>query len=141
MSISAAPALKAAALTQLAALFPLPVMVFYGPPVQDAPDDIVSVGGVSVTSVRDGLKHTRFETLDLTVTISCYRSTDGQQVTTQRAYAMLAALEAYLTTTDPTIGGSVHGNSGVVAHTLTEYAAATGSVAELEVVVRCNASI
>lgn len=86
------------------------VVVTYGWPGSFAPDDLISFLGV--TSEQDAAtmgRRSRDETLELTVSISCFRGggQDMELVTAQRAYQLLRMLETYCRTTDTTVGGTV----------------------------------
>ncbi len=130
--MTAAPALKAALVAALTTLFPSPVLVTYGPPGTDEPDDIVSVLDVTVASAVDSpLMTGRTEEITVTVVFSCVSGDDDQQVVTERAYSMLGDFEDYLRSTDPTIGGTVLGNGGVIEQSMTETAVSAGRVSEL----------
>lgn len=76
------------------------VQVAYGHPGTQMKDDIISVGNVLVPEREYGPMSPQRrldETLQIAVTISCWRGVLDQQVVTERALAMLSALEAYLT--------------------------------------------
>lgn len=87
------------------------VLVTYGLPGNYAPADIVSFMGVQSNQVDAtlGAKRSRHETLSLEIVISCVRGGGAEMelVCSQRAYAILRAIETYARVTDTTIGGSV----------------------------------
>ncbi len=142
---SAAPTLKAALVTELAVLFPAPTTVAYGPPGNYLDDEVVSVTDVVSSSEVATLSpnRTREETLDVTVIFSVTNGGgyEAQQTVTERAYAMVADLENYLKVTDPTVGGTVRGNAGVVAHDMTESAPDGSRNCQIVVTVRAHARI
>lgn len=142
---SAAPAIKAALVAVLAGVVDADTLVSYGQPGTYQPDDIVAVLDVSSASERDPqtLDRSRTETVNVTVTVSCYRGggTEVQQTVTERAYALLALVESYVKTTNPTLGGIVWGDAVVIAHDLAEAAAPDGRVAEIAATVQLHATI
>ena len=141
---SAAPAVKAALVTALTSAFGTTVQVNYGPPGSAQSDDIIAVLDVRVTEVVATMgNRSREETLEIDVVVSSYRGggTEIQQTVTERAYAVLAALETYLKTTDPSIGGTVRSNAGVIRHDMNEDSFATGRVTEIAATVLAFARI
>lgn len=144
---SAAPAVKAALVTALAAIVDADTLVSYGNPGPEYPEDVIAVMDVESASNRDPqtLDRTRTETLNLSLSISCARGggAEVQQTVTERAYALLALVETYVKTTNPTLGGLVWGDAVVIAHTLSEAIATNGiaRIAELYATVQFHASI
>lgn len=139
---SAAPALKAALVTQLAVLFPAPTVVAYGPPGEYLDDEVVAVTDITTTSqVHTSTTALREEVIDVTILFSVTNGggAEIQQTVTERAYAMVASLENYLKVTSPTVGGTVLGNAGVIATELTENAPNGSRNAALVVMVRAMA--
>ncbi len=132
---SAAPTFKAALVTALAALPSLSgVLVTYGAPGRYQPDDIVAVMDIESDSEAATISpnRAREETLSLTVVASCYRGgEDTQQVCTERAYVLIDIVEAYLRTTDPTVGGTVRGLLGPVSYSLEESLSEQGRTSEV----------
>lgn len=97
---SAASAAKSALVTDLATVFPSPVEVSYGHPGTYLADEIVSVGNIRFARIRGPLSTQRKmdEHLEIDVVISVWRGgATSQQAVTERALAMLASLETYLT--------------------------------------------
>lgn len=141
---SAAPTAKAALVAALQAALGSAVLVTYGPPGPNQPDDIVAVMDVRGGQVMATMgNRSREETLDIDVVISCYRGggTEVQQTVTERAYALMASLEVYLKTTDPSIGGTVRSNAGITTHDMTEDATTKGRVAEIALTILAFARI
>lgn len=88
------------------------VLVCYGHPGIQQPDDIVSVGRVTSTQEPGPMSNTnrsRTNTLTVDLTISIFRrgGADQEQVAGDRAYSLLSAVEEYVRVTDTTVGGTV----------------------------------
>lgn len=86
------------------------VVVTYGWPGSFAPNDLISFLGIKSEQEAASIsRRSRDETLELEVSISCYRGGGQEQelVTAQRAFQLLRMLEAYCRNTDPTVGGTV----------------------------------
>ncbi len=141
---SAAPALKAALYTVLTGLYPAPTVVAYGPPGGYLDDEVVSISNVSSSSVVATLSpnHSREETLEVTV---IYSVTNGggyeiQQTVTERAYAMLGALEYYIKVTNPTIAGTVR-DAYIISHDMEEAAPEGSRNCQIVAVLQAHARI
>ena len=88
------------------------VLVCYGHPGTEQPDDIVSFGRVTSTQEPGPMSSTnrsRTNTLTVDLTISIYRAGGPEQekAAGDRAYALLSAIEEYVRVTDTTVGGNV----------------------------------
>jgi len=87
------------------------VLVSFGHPGQNQPDDIV--GFLDVRTEQDpatlGTNRSREEVLELDVLVSCYRGggPEVEKTVSDAAYGLLALLENYVRTTDTTVGGTV----------------------------------
>lgn len=140
---SAAPAVKAALVTQLTTALGSSVLVCYGPPGTNQPDDIVAVLDMRADLAFLAMGGQREEDLSIDFKASVYRGggAEVQQTVTERAYALMAAVETYLKTTDPTIGGTVLTNSLVARYELTETASTEGRLADLDFTVTATAVI
>lgn len=148
---TAAAAMKGALLTACQGIYPAPVKVCYGHPGTNLPDDIVSIGNITSDSVVGplGTARTREESLSIEVTFSCFRGGSDQQVVTERAYELLAMLEAYLTDAGTSsslqlsLAGTVR-RAWVTGHILAETEAdllSQGRVAEITAVVAADVRI
>jgi len=152
MSVSVAPAFKAALYAACQTLYPAPAIVAYGNPGAQSADDMVGV--MNVSSVQDvatmsNLRR-REETLTVEVIFSCWRGGLDQKTVTERAYTMLGQLETYLqdsgvsSSAQITLGGVVR-EARVVAHELAETEnpddMAVGRIAEITAVVVAHARI
>lgn len=141
-----APDIKAELVTALRTLFPVPVKVSYGAPWGDLVDEFIAVGNMESRNdlATMGTPRSREETVQITITISCWSGSPDQQVVTERAYSMLQDIEEYLQLTDPTLAGTVR-TARVVSHALTETAepddAGNGRYAEVEAVIECRARL
>lgn len=108
--MSAGPAYKAALVSLLSTAFASDelVQVSYGHPGPTPSPDIVAVMGVSSEQVSGplGPARKREETLTAVVVLSSYAGggAEVQQVVTERAFALLSALETAVRA-DPSIGG------------------------------------
>jgi hypothetical protein len=89
----------------------LPVLVAYGHPGTERPDDIVMFTGVRAgqSFATYGTNRSRDEVIELDVVISCARGGGAEQeeVCGARAHALLKALDYYARQTDTTLGGTV----------------------------------
>jgi hypothetical protein len=148
---SAAPAFKAALVAAAATLYGGTVQVCYGP-VSNAEleaDDVLLVLDVETEQERGPMStaRQREETLRATVTAHSYRGGGGeaQRTVTERAYALLDALATYLRETDPTVGGTVRSNAGIVSTLLVEFAdedeLAMGRTSEVTAVIEARARL
>lgn len=87
------------------------VLVSFGHPGQNQPDDIV--GFLDVRTEQDpatfGTNRSREEVIELDVLVSCRRGggPEVEKTTSDAAYALLALIENYVRTTDTTVGGTV----------------------------------
>jgi len=103
MPTTAAPLVKAAIYTALVSLYSgQAVTVLYGPRGPVTADDVVSVAAVRtiIEVVTIAPTRPRDEHHEVDVVFDCARSgpETSQQTTTERAYALLALLDAYLQT-------------------------------------------
>lgn len=86
--------------------------VFYGPPGQNQPGDVVSIGDVSDRQVvpwmmvGDGETGAFRETYHVTVVIDCYHGDADPQTLETRSLSLAAAVETFVRT-DMTLGGLV----------------------------------
>lgn len=143
---SAVPTVKAAMVTTLTTAMPAGVQVCWGVPDYDS-DDIVAVQSASVVSTAGpmgGLRQ-RDERITLLLTVSCYRGGTDQQTVTERAYSLLALLEAALTI-DPTLAGTartveVAGHDMVEAPSEDDQGSILGRVCEINVRVQIQTRI
>ena len=113
---------KAALLTACQGAYASPTAVTYGHPLTAGSHaEIVALRGVSTLIDPDSLGTTRPRREELTATVAGYVGNGGsdQQTTTERALDLADTLEAYLLTTDPTLGGAVV-HAFVTAADLTE---------------------
>jgi hypothetical protein len=87
------------------------LLVCYGHPGTQLPDDIVSVG--RVTSAQEpealGTNRSRWNVLTAEVTVSVFRAggPEQEQIAGDRAYQLLVAIEERLRVTDTSLGGLV----------------------------------
>ena len=152
MSVSVAPAFKAALYAACQTLYPTPSLVCYGNPGALSANDIVGVMNVSSqqdVATMSNLRR-REETLTVEVIFSCWRGGLDQKTVTERAYTMLGQLETYLQdsgntpSTQITLGGVVR-ECRVISHDLAETAnpddLAVGRIAEITAVVVAHARI
>lgn len=101
------------------------VLVSFGHPGMEEQnwDDLVGFADLEVAQdvATMGTNRSREETLRLTVWISVHRDGEGptlEQVTSDRAYALLGVLEHHVRQTDTTLGGAVR-ECFLTAHTST----------------------
>jgi hypothetical protein len=98
VSVSKAPAFKAALFTAITAVMPSGVRVTYGHPGAIGDDDIVAVRDVSFSQEVSTMsaQRSREETITCQVQFSCWRGGTDQQTVTERAYYLLGLLEQYV---------------------------------------------
>lgn len=159
MSVSKAPAFKAALFTACQGLYSsltttsgdYNVAVFYGLPTSYS-DEMVTLG--DMTSEQEvatmGSNRSRWENLSIDGTVMVYLGGTDQQTATERAYYLLGLLESYLQdvgnipSTQITLGGSVV-QSRVSSHELVETAddddAEAGRTADITFTVTALARI
>lgn len=141
MATSIIPAAKAALKATLdTALAGQGVAVFYGLPYTNRPNELVAVANARESQEPRSLgnvSRTSNAELDIVVSVS-YGGGDGQQqVVTERAFAVLALVEAALRS-DPTLGSTViAAQPGEIelVETDDEEAAAAGRFADITVTV------
>lgn len=148
MSGTVAATFKAAILAMCQTAFPEPVQVTYTPPLPDQylADEIVGLGDLEATldPATMGLPRSREERGSLGLIISVFNGGADQQTVTERAYAMLATLEAALRA-DYSVGGVVRWAT-VSAHELAEAPSVvdgvvTGRVAEMSLTITYQARV
>lgn len=109
---TSAVAVKSALVSTLRTLFPAPVLVTYGAPGNNQPDDVIAVLDQQLDLERMplGTARRREETLRTQVVVSVFRGGDGpatQQTATERAWAIHDALDAHVRTSpNETLGGA-----------------------------------
>lgn len=149
---TAAVAFKSALYTACQTLYPAPALVTYGHPGAASADDMIAV--MNVTSEQEvgpmSPQRRREETLSVEVVFSCWSGGADQQTVTERAYALLADLEDYLTdtgvtaSTQITLGGAVR-DCRVMGHELAETSdpddMAMGRLAEITATVTARVRI
>lgn len=128
MSGTVAGAFKAAIYAKCLTLFPDPVQVAYTAPLTYLADEIVGLGDItaSLDPATMGTPRSREEVATLDLIISVYAGGDDQQAVTERAYAMLATLEADLRS-DYSVGNLVRWAT-VSGHDLAEAPSVTDGV-------------
>ena len=146
---SNAPAVKAALKALLTSAFAADpaVGVSYGHPGPDPRDDLIAVMGVTGEQEPGPMRPNplREERLRATVIVSCFvgGGPEAQQPATDRAYALLAAIETALRG-DLTLGGLVR-RADLVEHELvedeSEPPATPGRIAEISAVIATEARV
>jgi hypothetical protein len=122
------------------------VLISYGPPGPNQPDDLIVVGAVQrdiapIQMVGSGQAGWLDERYDVEIVVSVYRGGDASRTVMERACALVDIVVAVVRT-DPSLGGVV-----VVAHpTLVSYdpsfdADHKGRLVDATVTVSCRARI
>jgi hypothetical protein len=137
---------KANLFTLCQTLFPPPVLVSYGLPATDQPNDIVAIceaGTADTMRANQEAKtygpRTREETTFVSILISSWRGTMDQQIVSELVFDAMGDLEDALRT-DPTIGGAVR-EANIDSWELTETDfndLPAGRYAEISVIVRAR---
>jgi hypothetical protein len=122
---SAVPAAKAYLVgTLLPSLFSSPILIAYGYPSVDVPQDIIVVGNARTAASMPVMGTTRpyEEAIELDILFSSSRKggQDQQQVATEAAFALFNTFRDYFKTNpNQTLGGAVR-QARVVSYQLTE---------------------
>lgn len=124
------------------------VLVSYGPPGPNQPDDMIIVGTdigaeeVPYQMVGSGQAGWLDETYDVTIVVSVFRGGDNGRTVLERAYA-LAAFVATVIRTDPSLGGAV-----IVAHPMAVVSSEIGwdpdhkgRSVDLNITIHCRARL
>lgn len=146
MATSKGKIIKANLFTLCQTLFPPPILVSYGLPTTDQPDDIVAITEAGTADPLRGNQEiktfgprTREETTFVSVLFSSWRGTTNQQVVSEMVFDAMALLENALRT-DPTIGGAVR-EADIESWSLTETDyndLSSGRYAEISVTIRAR---
>lgn len=124
------------------------VLVSYGPPGPNQPDDIIAVGTdigaeeVPYQMVSGGGAGWLDETYDINIVVSVFRGGDEPRAVLERAYA-LADIVATVVRGDPSLGGAVvlaH-PAGVAASTVGWDGDGKGRIVDLNITIRCRARL
>jgi hypothetical protein len=146
MSASKGKIVKANLFSLCQTLFPPPVLVSYGLPATDQPNDIVAICEAGTADPERGNQEaktygprTREETTYVSVLFSSWRGTMDQQAVSEMVFDAMALLENSLRT-DPTIGGAVR-EANIDSWELTETEfndLPAGRYAEISVIIRAR---
>ena len=147
MATSKGKILKANLFTLCQSLFPPPVLVSYGLPTNDQPNDIVAITEAGTADQERGSQEARTygtnrsrdETTYISILISSWRGTTDQQIVTELVFDAMATIETSLRS-DPTIGGAVR-EADIDAWALTEtdfQDLSQGRYAEISVSIRAR---
>lgn len=147
MASSKGKIVKANLFTLCQTLYASPILVSYGLPATDQPNDIVALNDAGTADQETGTQvaqtlgtpRSREETIYVSILISSWRGTTDQQLVTERAFDLMALLEDAIRA-DPTLLGAVR-ESNIDSWSLTETDYADlpqGRYAEIAVTVRAR---